>query len=182
MIEPLWIFGYGSLMWKPGFDYAERHVAELQGFRRSFCMRSIEHRGTPEAPGLVLALEDHEDASCLGVAFRAEAESAEATLAYLRARELVTSAYLETTQPVRLATGAIVTAVTYVMDREHEQYAGDLSHDAQAEIIAGASGGMGPNPDYLFGTVEALRAQKIADHELEDIARRVAGRIGSTFS
>ncbi|RED11993.1 gamma-glutamylcyclotransferase [Pontivivens insulae] len=181
MIDPLWIFGYGSLMWKPGFAYAERQVAELSDFKRSFCMRSVEHRGTPENPGLVLALEEHAGTNCLGVAFRAEDESAAQTLAYLRERELVTSAYLETVQPVRLTDGRIVRAVTYVMDREHSQYVGDLTAEAQADIISGAEGGMGPNPDYLFGTVEALRTQKIADEDLEHVARLVAGRIGSEF-
>lgn len=173
-LTQLWVFGYGSLMWNPGFAHAERQVAELPGFRRSFCMRSVEHRGTPEAPGLVLALEEHAGTSCRGVAFRPEASAAEQTLAYLRERELVTSAYLETAQEVHLDDGRRVTALTYVMDPHHVQYAGGLPLAEQAEIIARSTGGRGPNADYLFATVDALKELDIADFELEELGRRVA--------
>jgi cation transport protein ChaC len=91
----MWVFGYGSLVWNPGFDTAERVIARLPGYRRSFCMRSIHHRGTPEAPGLVLALDAVAGGACEGVALRAEADRAGEVLAYLRERELISSAYLE---------------------------------------------------------------------------------------
>ena len=90
-----WVFGYGSLLWKTGFEYAERRLATLTGFRRSFCMASVHYRGTPENPGLVLALDPNPSASCHGVGFRVEEPIADATLAYLRERELVPSAYIE---------------------------------------------------------------------------------------
>ncbi|MEC8794732.1 MAG: gamma-glutamylcyclotransferase, partial [Pseudomonadota bacterium] len=101
MNAPLWVFGYGSLVWNPGFEFSETHVARLKGFHRSFCMRSIHHRGSVEEPGLVLALDAKDGAACEGVAFRVAAGTEEATMAYLRERELVSSAYLETVQPVR---------------------------------------------------------------------------------
>ncbi|WP_316013867.1 gamma-glutamylcyclotransferase [Roseobacter sp. HKCCA0434] len=173
-----WVFGYGSLMWNPGFAYQERQVATLHGYRRSFCMHSIEHRGTPDRPGLVLALEEMAGASCRGVGFRVGPDHAEETLAYLRARELVTDAYLERHCPLTLDDGRQVEALTYVMDLEHAQYARDLSLDDQAAIIGRAVGGRGPNTDYLHATVAALDEQGIADEELAELARRVADQAG----
>lgn len=173
-MRDLWVFGYGSLMWNPGFAHLERQVATLHGYRRSFCMRSVEHRGTPERPGLVLALEETGAAFCAGVAFRPDPATAEDTLAYLRARELVTDAYLERVCPVTLNDGRTVQALTYVMDLAHVQYARGLTLDEQAEIILHASGGRGPNTEYLSATVAALHEQGIADAELADLERRVA--------
>lgn len=173
----LWVFGYGSLMWNPGFTYDARQVATLHGYRRSFCMRSIEHRGTPEQPGLVLALEEMADAQCQGVAIRATPDEAAQTLDYLRARELVTDAYLERICPVTLADGQVVQALTYVMDLSHVQYARGLTLEEQAQIIARAVGGRGPNTDYLSATVDALREQAIADTELHTLQKMVSGLI-----
>ncbi|MEM1063947.1 MAG: gamma-glutamylcyclotransferase, partial [Pseudomonadota bacterium] len=140
---PLWIFGYGSLMWHPGFDPAERRIARLADYARSFCMRSIHHRGTVGDPGLVLALDTHIGAACEGLAFRvfdgAEAE----VMAYLRERELISSAYLETKVSVTLDDGRAVPAITYIVDREHDQYCGGLDLEDQAHIIAHAVGGRG---------------------------------------
>lgn len=174
-MRELWVFGYGSLMWNPGFEHDERQVATLHGYRRSFCMHSIEHRGTPDAPGLVLALEEMTPAHCYGVAFRPSAAHAEATLAYLRERELVTDAYLERICPVALADGRTVQALTYVMDLDHVQYARGLTLEEQARIIARAVGGRGPNTEYLSATVAALREQNIADDELHALQDLVAG-------
>lgn len=174
-MQDLWVFGYGSLMWNPGFEHDDRQVATLHGYRRSFCMHSVEHRGTPEEPGLVLALEEMPLASCHGVALRATPAHAQETLAYLRARELVTDAYLERVCPVQLADGRMVQALTYVMDLGHVQYARDLTLAQQAEIIARAVGGRGPNTDYLSATVAALREQNIADDELHTLEQMVSG-------
>jgi cation transport protein ChaC len=96
--DDLWVFGYGSLLWNPGFPVAETRVARLRGWHRSFCMSSIHHRGTPERPGLVLALDLAEGAHCDGLGFRVEARYAAQTIDYLRERELISSAYLETRQ------------------------------------------------------------------------------------
>ncbi len=169
----LWVFGYGSLIWNPGFPFAERHLARLRRFRRSFCMRSIHHRGTPETPGLVLALDAEAGALCQGVAFRVAAAEREAVLAALRERELISSAYLEQWHPVELADGRRVTAVCYVVDRDHAQYCGGLPLDEQARIIARARGGRGPNDEYLFNTARHLSELGIADPQLNDLVRRV---------
>jgi cation transport protein ChaC len=169
----LWVFGYGSLMWEPGFSWSARHLARLDGFRRSFCMRSIHHRGTVEAPGLVLALDEDRAAACSGVAYSVPGEIADETLEYLRARELISSAYLETQQEIILGAGDRVRAVTYVIDRDHDQYCGGLDLDEQARIIARAVGGRGPNTEYLWNTAAHLRDLGIEDAELSWLAEKV---------
>lgn len=169
----LWVFGYGSLIWHPDFPVAERLVARLQGWHRSFCMHSIHHRGTVAAPGLVLALDRAAGAHCDGVAFRVAPGAEEATLATLRERELISSAYLEDRLDVTLADGRRVTALAYVIDPAHEQYCGGMPLEAQAQIIARAVGGRGANRDYLFSTAEHLAALGIADTDLDWLAARV---------
>jgi len=162
----IWVFGYGSLLWQPGFAHVERRIARLPGFHRSFCMRSIHHRGTEEAPGLVLALDRRPGAFCDGLAFRVAAGDGAAALAYLRARELVSSAYLEQAHEVALCGGGRVEAVCYVIDPDHAQYCGDLPLAEQAAIIARACGGRGPNDAYLYNTAAHLRELGIEDREL----------------
>jgi glutathione-specific gamma-glutamylcyclotransferase len=167
----LWIFGYGSLIWEPGFAHSGRQLARLDGFSRSFCMRSIHHRGTVAAPGLVLALDI--GGSCDGVAFEVPARIAAETLEYLRARELISAAYLEQVLPVSLADGRVVPAVTYVVDRAHVQYCGGLPLSEQAQIIARAAGGRGANRDYLFNTTAHLDELGIADADLQWLSVQV---------
>ncbi|PLL14130.1 gamma-glutamylcyclotransferase [Tabrizicola sp. TH137] len=173
MADALWVFGYGSLIWDPGFPVAERVVARLEGWHRSFCMRSIHHRGSLEAPGLVLALDRAAGAFCDGVAFRVEPGAEGATLAALRERELVSSAYLEMTLPVRLSDGRALEALAYVIDPDHVQYCGGLSLEEQARIIADATGGRGPNRDYLWSTAAHLAELGIGDEDLDWLSRRV---------
>ncbi len=178
--DAVWIFGYGSLIWEPGFAHASRQLARLDGYARSFCMRSIHHRGTPEEPGLVLALDAATGSACDGVAFEVPARIAPETLEYLRARELISAAYLEQVLPVTLQSGAIVQAVTYVVDRAHVQYCGGLPLDEQARIIAQAVGGRGPNREYLFNTATHLSDLGIADaqlHRLSDQVRSLCARL-----
>jgi cation transport protein ChaC len=170
---PLWVFGYGSLMWNPGFAYEERVIATLPGFARSFCMRSVHHRGRPEKPGLVLALDPHPGAECHGLAFSVAPARRADTLAYLRERELISSAYLERNLPVALSDGRSVEAVAYVVDPGHVQYCGGLPLEEQAGIIATAVGGRGPNTDYLYNTALHLAELGIDDDELTWLARRV---------
>ena len=122
----MWVFGYGSLLWNPGFEIAERAVATLPNYARSFCMRSIHHRGTVDDPGLVLALDERKGAQCAGVAFAVAEGKEDETLQYLRERELVSSAYLERILTLNLADGRRVEAVTFVIDESHEQYCSDL--------------------------------------------------------
>lgn len=172
-MQPLWVFGYGSLIWSPGFAWTSRAVARLEGYHRSFCMRSIHHRGTVDDPGLVLALDAAEGAQCTGIAFEVAPQIAEETLEYLRARELISAAYLETVQPLTLASGARVDAVAYVIDRAHGQYCGGLPLEEQARIIARAKGGRGPNCDYLHQTATHLSKLGLADAELDWLSERV---------
>jgi cation transport protein ChaC len=174
---PLWVFGYGSLIWNPGFPFAENRLARLQGFRRAFCLRSIRYRGTPESPGLVLALDPAEGAECRGVAFRAEPGREAEVRAYLRWREMATDSYLETFQTVDLEGETPVRALAYVMDVAHEQYA-RLEIAEQAEIIARSHGPAGANRDYLHRTAEHLRELGLEDPEMETLdglVRRMAG-------
>jgi cation transport protein ChaC len=172
-MSSVWIFAYGSLIWDPGFAWTDRRLARLSGYRRSFCMRSIHHRGTPERPGLVLALDASATGECRGLAFEVDGRIAEETLEYLRARELISAAYLETVQPVELAGGGSVPAVAYVIDRDHPQYCGGLTLEEQARIIAGASGRRGPNADYLHRTAADLAALGLADPDLAWLSDRV---------
>lgn len=172
-MAPLWVFGYGSLIWNPGFAWSTRRIARLGGFRRSFCMRSIHHRGTEADPGLVLALDAAPDATCHGIAFEIAPQIAEETLEYLRARELISAAYLETTQPVALDDGRQVQAVAYVIDRAHGQYCGGLPLEDQARIIARAVGGRGPNCEYLHQTAAHLAELGLPDPELDWLSNRV---------
>jgi cation transport protein ChaC len=174
----MWVFAYGSLIWRPGFAFAERRLARLRGFRRSFCLRSVRYRGTPEAPGLVLGLDADPLGVCDGLAYRVAAEEAEAVRAYLRERELVTYAYREAEAPVELDDGRRATAVTYVVDPAHAQYAGGLTAQQQAAVIARAVGPMGPNAEYLENTVAGLAALGLVDPDLEALAERVRALAG----
>ena len=173
MAERLWVFGYGSLIWDPGFDFVSRQVARLGGYHRSFCMWSTHYRGTPENPGLVLALDRARGAHCDGVAFSVAPDAAVATIDYLRARELISSAYLEQRVSVRLADGQRVRAVTYVINHDHAQYAKGLAPGEQAAIIARSTGLRGRNADYLFNTVAHLTDLGISDPEMAELAAEV---------
>lgn len=169
----LWVFGYGSLLWNPGFTPEEVVVARLENWHRSFCMSSIHHRGTPETPGLVLALDKAEGAVCTGLALRAPDAERDAVLAMLRERELVSSAYLETWQDLALSDGRVVPALTYVIDPNHAQYVA-LDLETQARRIAGAVGGRGPNHEYLFNTASHLNEMGVHDPDLDWLVARVA--------
>jgi cation transport protein ChaC len=172
MPEALWIFGYGSLLWDPGFSPAEAVPARLNGWHRSFCMRSIHFRGTEAAPGLVLALDAAPQAHCMGLAMRVAPDQAGPVLARTRARELISDAYLERLLPVVLADGRRVQAITYVIDRDGPQYC-RIGPKEQAQIIAHAVGARGPNRDYLFNTAAHLAELGLADPELEALVAQV---------
>ncbi len=161
----MWVFGYGSLIWHPGFEFTSKRLAQLENYRRSFCMRSIHHRGTPVQPGLVLALDRAVGASCRGVAFEVPEAQADQTLDYLRERELISSAYLEQRLPVEVEGVGRVQAVAYVVDATHAQYC-QLSLAEQTKIIAQASGGRGSNVEYLLKTAQHLTELGIADADL----------------
>ena len=166
-----WVFGYGSLMWRPGFPFAERRQATLHGRRRAFCIYSVHHRGTRERRGLVLGLAA--GGSVVGMAYRvAEADWAE-TYAYLREREQPTETYVEARVCARLDDGRTVDALTFLSDRSHPQWAGVLDLDVQARLIAGASGLSGRNVDYLRDLVGHLRTGGMRDRGMERLLEKV---------
>ncbi|MCX7558827.1 gamma-glutamylcyclotransferase [Sulfitobacter sp. F26204] len=174
----MWVFGYGSLLWNPGFEIAESVVARLPGYARSFCMRSIHHRGTEQQPGLVLALDEKPQHACTGMALRVCDGCEDETLAYLRERELISSAYIEKILDVTLADGRQIQAVVYVIDENHDQYCGGLPLEEQAQIIANAIGNRGPNTEYLYNTADHLRTVGLQDAELDWLHTRVKAIAG----
>ncbi|MCC7321134.1 MAG: gamma-glutamylcyclotransferase [Rubellimicrobium sp.] len=168
----MWVFGYGSLMWNPGFVPRQAVPARLSGWRRSFCMRSVHYRGTAACPGLVLALDREGGAACDGLALRVAPDEEAAVLAALRERELVSSAYLETRLVIGLADGRRIEALTYVVDPAHPQYC-RIPPEEQARMIATATGERGSNADYLANTALHLAALGLADPELDRLWARV---------
>ena len=165
--EPeLWIFGYGSLMWRPGFEFLEAVPARVDGWRRGFFIYSTHHRGTHARPGLVLALD--RGGACTGLAFRVSPEKATATLLYLRAREQINGVYREQQLRARLedGSGRFANVVAYVAERQHPSYAGGLPLAKQARLIRGAAGISGSNLHYLINTVRQLDTLGIREHEL----------------
>jgi cation transport protein ChaC len=169
----LWVFGYGSLMWRPGFPFLERRPGRLIGAHRSLCVYSFVHRGTPERPGLVLGLD--RGGACRGIAFRVEARHRDETIAYLREREQVTAVYREAMRSVWIEGGERVSALCYVVDRGHVQYAGRLSLEEQVRFIKQGHGQSGANRDYVLSTVAELESQGFREgelHRLADMIRR----------
>lgn len=168
----MWVFGYGSLLWNPGFEPVEAVRADLAGYRRSFCMLSIHHRGSVEEPGLVLALDADADEHCTGVAFRVAGDEQERVLAALRERELISSAYVERHVPLALGDGRAVEALAYVIEPAHEQYC-RFDLEEQARRIAFAVGGRGPNTEYLYNTADHLVQMGIEDADMAWLVTRV---------
>jgi len=178
-MSDFWVFGYGSLIWRPGFDFIEESKAVLYGKHRSLCVHSFVHRGTKEAPGLVLGLD--KGGSCIGLARKVEAAKRQAVIAYLRERELVTNVYLETWVNIKLADGRKVDALTYVVDRAHQQYAGTFDHREFVKRIQSAEGKSGKNIDYVTSTIASLKELNIRDKGLEKLAREaMADNMGKT--
>ena len=169
----MWVFGYGSLLWNPGFEVGAQVVATLPGYARSFCMHSIHHRGTEDKPGLVLALDEEPAHVCEGVALSVKEGTEAKTLAYLREREMISSAYLERELEIDLVDGRRVLALAYVINPDHVQYCGGMALEEQAQIIANAIGGMGPNTEYLYNTAEHLTEIGLHDPDLEWLSQRV---------
>jgi cation transport protein ChaC len=166
-----WVFGYGSLMWRPGFAFEARAAARLWGRRRAFCIYSVHHRGTPERPGLVLGLAP--GGSVRGAAYRVAEADWPSVHAYLLEREQPTETYIEARARVRLEDGREVQAVTFLSDTAHPQWAGALDAEAQARLIAGARGLSGANIDYLRDLVDHLRAEGVRDRAMSRLLDRV---------
>lgn len=171
-MQEFWVFGYGSLMWKPDFEFAEREPALLKGLHRKLCVYSHVHRGTPDCPGLVMGLAA--GGSCRGMAYRVNEARWDQTLSYLRAREQVTSVYLERLKTVTLQpSGRRVEAITYVADPHHRQYAGRLDHATLLRYVRQGQGVSGHCIDYVRNTASHLRAMKIADAGLERLVQEL---------
>ncbi|MDZ7750057.1 MAG: gamma-glutamylcyclotransferase [Halofilum sp. (in: g-proteobacteria)] len=169
---PLYVFGYGSLLWRPGFDY--RHVARARvyGFHRALRVWSVHHRGTEDHPGLVLGLDA--GGSCLGSVFEVPEAAKQATAEYLWAREMVTDVY--TPRLVRAhGPGGAALALTFVLDRGHGQYAGTLAPEEAARHIRDARGRSGPNPEYVRETLAHLQEMGVHDRSLDAILRHLEG-------
>lgn len=139
----LWVFAYGSLIWRPGFEFAEARGAELQDFRRDMCFTSIHYRGTPEAPGMVCSLMAAPDAICKGRAYRVAADHADTVIATLDARELINNIYAPEEHDILLDDGRRVSARVYVGVTAHAQFAGNWSEDKKAGVIAHAIASQG---------------------------------------
>jgi cation transport protein ChaC len=173
--EDLWVFGYGSLIWRPGFDHAERVPARLIGAHRALCVFSHVHRGTPEKPGLVMGLDL--GGACRGIAYRVTAKQRAETIAYLRAREQATNVYREVMRSVTLLgePERRVDALVYMIDRRHVQYAGRLDLATQLHLVRQGHGQSGPNREYVLSTVQALEALGLHDRDLHLLAERLKG-------
>ncbi|MDP4822632.1 MAG: gamma-glutamylcyclotransferase [Aestuariivirgaceae bacterium] len=169
-MQEFWVFGYGSLMWRPGFAHEDKTPALLHGMSRRLCVYSYVHRGTEQAPGLVLGLD--RGGACHGVAFRVRPRDWDEVVAYLRAREQVTNVYVEARRQITLRGHAPrkVEALTYHVDRTHQQYAGVLPVEEQRAIVRRGVGQSGPNPEYILNTLAHLREMGIRDGNLEKVA------------
>lgn len=179
MMDEFWVFGYGSLMWKPGFPHLARSAARLYGAHRQLCVYSFYHRGTEDRPGLVMGLD--KGGACLGAAYQVAPGDWDETVEYLRAREQVTMVYREEYVRVKLLEPEprSVTALCYLVDRSHVQYAGSLSVEDQLTFVRQGVGHSGENPEYVVKTVEHMREAGIRDSKLEELARHLQNGTGA---
>lgn len=173
--DDFWVFGYGSLMWQPGFEHLEVRSALLRGYHRAFCVYSHHYRGTPGRPGLVLGLD--RGGACRGLAFRVAQQNADAVMTYLDERELIGYAYLAKSVPIEAGDDK-VTAYTYVADQQHRHYAGKLGIERSAELIMKAEGLNGLNRDYLINTLRKLETMGFADKSLHALLVRIERMTG----
>jgi cation transport protein ChaC len=165
-----WVFAYGSLIWHPDFEYAERHLVRVHGYHRAFCISSTRYRGTPESPGVVLGLD--RGGSCHGVAYRIRPGEEEQVVEGLYQREMPNHVYTPRMLPVRLPDGRVVEAISFVARRDHPSYL-RLSGDEVLRRLSSCRGGRGHNREYAINTWHALREWGIEDAGLGVIARRL---------
>src|SRR5918997_1780860 len=170
--DDLWIFGYGSLMWRPGFRHVERHRAQLHGYHRSLCIFSHVHRGTPDAPGLVLGLDRGGGRPRSGL--RGAPPGGGAPTPSPRRSEPATAVYLERHVRVHLEYRRRIRALTFVADRRHIQYAGRLPEADLMRLVRQGVGLSGANPDYVRATHEQLIEMGVSDRILARIAQALA--------
>jgi len=171
--EDFWVFGYGSLMWHPGFAHVEVRPGLLHGYHRRFCIYSFRYRGTPKVPGLVLGLD--RGGSCRGLVYRVPAAEREEVIDYLTEREMLTGVYIPSWLKVATAQGP-VRAASFVVDPAHEQYVGHLSLEETAEMIVQGHGQRGACREYLANTVAHLEGLGIGAGSLKRLLRLVDRR------
>ena len=172
--DTIWVFGYGSLIWNPAFDYDERRVGILRGYHRQFCFFSTTGRGTPEAPGMMLALD--RGGSCKGVVLGVRRERAAEELTSVFMRELTSKTYSARLTRVMTDEGP-VSAISFIANRDSRNYAGRRSSEEIARYIAQGCGHLGPCQDYLFNTTEHLDALGIRDRRLHELCRLVRAEL-----
>ena len=170
--KDLWVFGYGSLIWNPAFHFEEKQKARIYGFHRKFCLHLTIGRGSPEKPGLMLAL-DH-GGSCNGIAFKIATDKVESETEILWMREMISGAYQPQSLTIHTRLGA-VPGFTFVVNRKHERYLGELNHSDTAKAIAEGEGILGSCKDYLFNTINGLMELGIQDSYLKRLQKILKG-------
>ncbi|MFJ2974060.1 gamma-glutamylcyclotransferase [Kluyvera sp. NPDC087067] len=173
---PVWIFGYGSLMWNPALNYCESVTGTLVGWHRAFCLRLTAGRGSACQPGRMLALK--EGGRTTGVAYRLPDDEVESELSLLWKREMITGCYLPTWCQLDLDDGRTVTALVFIMDPRHPLYESDTSVQAIAPLIARASGPLGTNAQYLFSLEQELQKLGMPDEGLNELIGKVRHLVG----
>ncbi|HEY9010497.1 MAG TPA: gamma-glutamylcyclotransferase [Devosia sp.] len=168
-----WVFGYGSLIWRPGFPHIRQVPALLNGAHRSLCIYSHRHRGTEAQPGLVFGLV--RGGSCRGMGFEVEDGVWPEVVDYLRERELDKGVYRETLRPVRVDEVGTVDALAFLVDEKHAQYAGRLAIAEQARLVRAGRGESGPNTEYVLETARILRSMGIRDRYLDELVEALGG-------
>ena len=168
-LENFWVFGYGSLMWNPGFPYNESRRARIYGLHRSLCIRSVRYRGTEEQPGLVLGLDL--GGSCTGMGYLIEPSQQRRVADYLQDREMLNDIYRPSIRKIELDDGRRVMALAFVVKRHHSAYVRHLSLEQRADIVANAAGQRGSNIEYVMSTLDTLESIGIRDHDLHMIGR-----------
>ena len=168
--QDLWVFGYGSLIWRPEFDFAERRMALLRGYHRALCLWSRVNRGTPEKPGLVFGLDA--GGSCKGMVYRIPGDQVESTMTALWSREMPSGAYIPKWLSMRTEEGP-VNALAFVMDRHTDAYVRDLPQDRLIHTILTAHGSYGPCLEYVVETSRALHPSGIQDARLDTLLRQL---------
>lgn len=166
----VWVFGYGSLMWNPTLHIDDTQPARIYGFHRAFCLNLVMGRGTPKKPGLMLGLD--RGGSCVGLAHRLPHDRVNEELQVLWCREMISGAYRPRWVKIHTPMG-VRNAVTFTVNQQHMQYAGQLDHLSVVKRIAHAEGEVGTNRDYLFRMVERLDALGLADGPMHILARDV---------
>ena len=170
----LWVFGYGSLMWDPGFPYAESRRGKIYGYHRSLCLRSVRYRGTDDKPGLVFGLD--RGGSCTGMCYRLNVDDQFKVATYLQDREMLNNAYEPYIRSVTLDDGRCVDAILFVVRRQHPSYVRNLSADQIAGIVADASGQRGANLDYVISTIKVLEEFGIRDRALRRVGKLASAK------